>query len=160
MKTKLIIVLVLLTLVTPFINAEWVQPVDCSKLADQQMVPKEEFTEEEAFCFYGTGYDPDTDAYVWLENVDNGNQLGEQVTVSSNGVLTSIANRITNLVAGIYHLFVKNQENPHIVYPNDIVVKGEDHPPCPEVPEFTTIAAGLALIGAGIIVSKKRRVEG
>lgn len=154
MNKKIMLSLLLVLMVVPLVHAEWVQPVDCEKLLSGEMAPKEHFSEEEMFCFYGTGYAPETEVAVSLENEDM--TLSTAVTTSSTGVLSSIGNAISSLVEGFYGLFVR-QGDDYIMYPNTITVGNPGGCTDPEVPEFSSIAATLALLGAGYVAMKKRK---
>ncbi|MBN1502461.1 LPXTG cell wall anchor domain-containing protein [Candidatus Woesearchaeota archaeon] len=148
-KNIIMFALMILFLI-PLVSAAWVQPLDCDKLTNEEFISKTEYTEEEMFCFYGSGYQEGEEVKVSLENEER--KISGEYSASKGGILTSINSFINNLVAGVYNLFVRGESNT-VQYSEKIIVRGED----PEIPEFTTIAAGLVLIGAGIIISKKRK---
>lgn len=168
MKKILISMMAVLVLISA-VYAESLQPMACDTFT-----PDTEFSEGDSVCFYGVGYD-ETEVDISLQNTDSGGDdyfLADVQT--NNGVLSSVFNAISgafeDVKAGIYRMIV-TLSGKEVEFGDDVIVNGEtsgdDDPEdvclddCredfnPEVPEFSTIAAGGLLVGIGYFIHKKR----
>ncbi|MFH0875873.1 MAG: hypothetical protein V1859_08090 [archaeon] len=168
---KLLIVILGFFLILNIVNAASVQPMDCEPFDNSDS----NYEEGENICFYGTGFAPDSEVDIALENTDDSKESYgiSALQTSKTGVLSSLFkglnNMFTGVTGGIYKLIVSHSDKK-TEYAKDIVVEGvndddgsdgEDNgePGEPAIPEFSTIAAGLALIGAGFYANKKRQVR-
>ena len=170
MKSKLIFTLMFLLAIVPAYGA-WIAPLDCDKLFnDNELVLATEAEELADICFYGSGYSEGT---VTLALEGESDYTIENVLVS-NGIVSSVANGLetafTEIPAGLYTLSVTFPCGGMFEYPDYIIVygtenetgSGPDENPDGEdtngeIPEFSTIAAGVILLGAGYYINKRRK---
>ncbi|MBD3203235.1 hypothetical protein GF327_03005 [Candidatus Woesearchaeota archaeon] len=136
----------------------FIQPMECDSFS-----PQKEFDENVSICYYGSGFKENQSVNLTLESQNINKTI--QSETSENGILSSLFKNnsyFKNLKQGIYRLYVVLTGNT-IEYGEDVIVSGDtltevpDKEIEPEVPEFTTIAALLFLIFAGIFVKKKRK---
>ena len=170
---KKIISLLALLLMVSLVSAQSIAPLDCDKLFNEkEFVSGTEYEEYADICFYGTGYDEDT---VTLSLKSQDMTYSEDFE-TSNGVLSSLVKGVeqffTNVAKGVYRLYA-DVTGEDIEFAKDIIVTGEtsseggsgggsdenDNGSDAEVPEFSTIAAGITLLGAGLIIKKRRQVN-
>ncbi len=161
-------IMVLMLAVLPAYGA-FIQSVDCEKLQNSELYPQTTFEAEAMVCFYGSGFDGSN---VQIELDSPSNQYSLSVPVS-NGVVTSVSgDYFTGVKEGDYSLIAGGIQSPDliIVYNNSQVeypdneTPGEEDPqdptdPISNVPEFSTVAAGLVLAGAGLYINKRRKVQ-
>ncbi|MBN2422144.1 hypothetical protein JXB41_02865 [Candidatus Woesearchaeota archaeon] len=164
---KLILFAILVLIISNFVSAQSVQSMNCDSFS-----PETEFQEGDDICFYGTGFEGEN-VTVSLKVQDSLNDNEEAIydskyaSVPESGVLSSLFGEngfFGEVAAGIYRMVVNTFNKGNVEYGEDIIVNGEQEEPeepnpepDPEVPEFGTIAAGLALFGAGLYIRKKRR---
>ena len=147
MKIKHVLVFSLILIVALMsVNAQWIESLDCAKLDNSLFVPKTEFEAPADICFYGTGYPGDVKVIL-----DGDTDYSKDAGVS-NGILTSVNNvRFEDVPEGNYRLLVETQDG-NFEYYKDIQVVGEQS----QIPEFSGLAAALAMLGAGYFIMRKR----
>ncbi|NTV23183.1 MAG: hypothetical protein HGA85_02290 [Nanoarchaeota archaeon] len=194
-------ILLMLILLFPLANAEWVQTLSQEKLEEKQVVPQTVFDPGEDIGFYGTGYENKT---VTVSLTKEGADPYVVEVDARNGVASSISAAgkfFTGVASGVYRMFAA-VSGKTVEFSEDVVVTGEDNPsedddndgfpneedncdnvanpgqedgndngigdaceegdgedgePEGEVPEFSSLAAVLALGGAAYFVSRRRQ---
>lgn len=167
MNHRLISILVMLLVSISTVSAASVMPYKCDGTADNQ------FDEGDDLCVYGVGFNPGSQVDVVVvadqDDYNEGDLLSpvakETVTTTSSGLI-ALTKVWQSVVSGLYDIIVDIARNGfwnsgdavNIGSGAGVAVSGGEGPSQPdEVPEFTTLGALLVLIGAGFIISRKRR---
>ncbi len=164
----------ILLIILPIASAASIMPVKC----DASSVGPG-FQAGEDVCVYGTGFDPGAEVDLYVindqENYTQGQALNdlsgdvERVQTTNKGIL--VLKKIWSaLVDGVYDFVADinlngNYDQGDVVNAGNMIVQEESEDlkdpedDIEEVPEFSVIASAIVLIGAGIIIHKKRKEE-
>ncbi len=142
-----------------------VMPYNCAGFGQN------EFDVGDDICVYGTGFSEGQEYDIHIVEDQGAYNAGDSPTivatktVQTSGFVLGLTKLWTAVKAGFYDLFVDSDQDSqysegdsvNIGEGPGVTVRGDDteDPPQPEVPEFSTVTALLALIGAGIIIRRK-----
>jgi len=167
MKKALLTAFFIIILVRISFASPTIMPYRCDGTATNT------FSEGEDLCVYGVGFEPNSELDILVVNnqddYDEGQQLlpvaKKTVTTTSSGLI-ALERIWKSIVKGLYDIIVDIARNgiwnkgdaTNIGRGAGVIVEGAESTPEPvDVPEFTTIGSLLVLIGAGIIIRRRRK---